>query len=224
MRVEFNGPERILLLSINKALKDSGRLVEDVLHDNHFDNVLLSITDEEVDGLREYIRNPVEVEMDDLEIIYEYYMKKFGETSIPPEAYITAIKIADDKKMEVVGIDIPSGIYEEIFVSRVELSDMIRLSLRKRRLLKRKWKYTDPETFSIDWDTYLNRGGYLKVEKERAKYMASQVVGKKKSSTLVVVEAERFNDLEQNLRNILQGYTLLENSEVKTAVSSSEPY
>ena len=67
MKAEFNGQDRVLLLGINKALKDSGRVVEQVLSTGNFDQILLSITEEEVNGLREYIKSPVEVEMDDVE-------------------------------------------------------------------------------------------------------------------------------------------------------------
>jgi hypothetical protein len=215
LRAEFIGQDRILLLSINKALKDSGKLVERVFSDGGFDIVLLSVTEEEIQGLREYIKNPIEVEMDDVEIIYEYFMRKFGDTSIPPEAYISAIEIADKKGISVVGIDIPSGMYEDIFVESVQISDMILLSLRRRRLLKRKWNFSSPESFSAEWDSYLNKGGYKKVEKERAKHMAVEIVNKKKGNTLVIVEEERFNDLIENLNSILQGYKLRESAEEK---------
>jgi hypothetical protein len=221
LRAEFDGQDRILLLGINKALKDSGKLVEQVLNTGGFDLILLSVTEEEVDGLRQYMKSPVEVEMDDVEIIYEYYMKNFGETSIPPEAYITAIRIADQNKLEINGIDIPSGVYEDIFVDNVQLSDMILLSLRRRRLLKRRWNFSDPEAFTSEWDSYLNKGGYLKVEKERAKHMAAEIIRKKKGNTVVFVESERFDDLVNDLSSTLQGYTLQQNVEETKVASSS---
>jgi hypothetical protein len=162
--------------------------------------------------------------MDDLEIIYEYFMEKFGETSIPPEAYITAIKEADKKVMDVIGIDIPSGVYEDIFVDNVQLSDLLLLSLRRRRLLKRRWNLSDPESFACEWDSYLNKGGYMKVEKERAKHMAAEIASKKKGNTLVIVETERFDDLVNDLSNALQGYRLQKSEEVKKAAWSRRPF
>ncbi len=218
MKAEFDGQSRILLLGINKALKDSGMLVEQVLTAGDFDSILLSVTEEEIQGLREYIKTPVEVEMDDVEIIYEYFMQKFGETSIPPEAYVSAIKIADQKGLEVRGIDIPSGIYEDIFVENVQLTDMILLSFRRRRLLRRRWNFSDPESFSSEWDSYLNKGGYMKIEKERAKHMAAEIAAKKKGNTIVIVESERFNDLLNDLNSTLQGYKVQKTVEEMTLV------
>ncbi|MCL4447091.1 MAG: hypothetical protein M1556_00900 [Candidatus Thermoplasmatota archaeon] len=222
MKAEFNGQDKILLLGINKALKDSGKLVEQVLNSGNFDIILLSVTDEEVQGLREYIKSPVEVEMDDVEIIYEYFMKQFGETSIPPEAYISAVKVADKNGSEIRGIDIPSGMYEDIFVVNVQLSDMILLSLRRRRLLKKRWNFSSPGAFTAQWDTYLNKGGYMKVEKERAKYMATEVANKKKGNTVVIVESERFRDLVNDLNSTLQGYRVQESGEEMTTASSGK--
>jgi hypothetical protein len=224
LKAEFNGQDRILLLGITKALKDSGRLVEQTLNSENFDIILLSITNEEVQGLREFMKHPIEMEMDDLEIIYEYHIQKFGETSIPPEAYISAVKVADQKGTEVIGIDIPSGNYEDLFVGNVQLSDMIFLSLRKRRLMRRRWKDSDPETFSLDWDSYLNKGGYRRLEKERASYMASEIVKRKKNNTIVIMEVERLKDVVYNLNNTLQGYRLQENVEETRGVSSSRPF
>jgi hypothetical protein len=220
LRADLEGTDRIVILGVNKALRESGRTVEEAFSSGHFDIILISITEEEVDGLRKYIENPVEVEMDDVEIIYEYFMKNFGDTSIPPEAYITAIKMADKNGVEVRGIDIPSGEYEDVFIDNVQLSDMLLLSLRRRRLLKKRWDLSDLDNFITQWDSYVNKGGYLKVEKERAKHMAAEIVNRKRGNTLVVVESERFNDLLESLSSTLQGYTLQENVGGKRAVSS----
>ncbi len=223
MRAEFNGQDRILLLGINKALKDSGEDVERLLAEENFDQIMLSVTSDEVDGLRQYVKSPVDVEMDDVEIIYEYFMQKFGETSIPPEAYIVAIRAADKMGKEVIGIDIPSGTYEDIFVEHVQLTDMILLSLRRRRLLKRHWNFSDPETFSWEWDSYINKGGYLKVEKERAKHMAIEIANRKKGNTLVLVEIERFKDLVSYLNSTLPEYRIRRSGEERKAASSGAP-
>ncbi|MEM0128481.1 MAG: hypothetical protein QXO03_05305 [Thermoplasmatales archaeon] len=206
MRAEFVGQERIVLLGIVKGLKDSGRAVSDIYSSERFDLLLLPITEDEVDGIRHHIREPVEVEMDDIEIIYEYYIKKFGDTSIPPEAYVTAVRLADRDGIEVAGIDIPSGAYEEIFVSNIQLNDLISLSFRKRRLMKKKWNLNDPVSFSLDWDKYINKGGYKNLEQERVKFICGEILKRKRGNTLVILEVERFQDIVGALKNALQGY------------------
>ncbi|MEM0129963.1 MAG: hypothetical protein QW100_04045 [Thermoplasmatales archaeon] len=210
MRAEFVGEDRIFLVGIVKGLKESGRVVSEVYSENKFDLLLLPITEGEVEGIRHHIREPVDVEMDDIEIIYEYYMKKFGETSIPPEAYVTAVRLADRDGVEISGIDIPTGSYEDVFVNNVQLNDLISLSFRKRRLMKRKWNMEDPISFSLDWDRYINRGGYKNVEKERVKFISQEIINKKRKNTLVILEVERFQEVVSALKNSLQGYKFQE--------------
>ncbi|MEM0073548.1 MAG: hypothetical protein QW078_01635 [Thermoplasmatales archaeon] len=213
MRAEFIGEDRIVLVGIVKGLKESGRVVSEVYSNDKFDLLLLPITENEVEGIRSHIRKPVDVEMDDIEIIYEYFMKKFGETAIPPEAYVTAVRLADRDGVEIYGIDIPTGSYEDVFVNNVQLNDLISLSFRKRRLMKRKWNMKDPISFSLDWDRYINRGGYRNVEKERVKFISQEIVKKKRKNTLVILEVERFQEVVSVLKNSLQGYKFQESEE-----------
>lgn len=223
MNAEFVGQDRIRIISIVKALKSFGDTVEEAIAEDNFDKILLSITDEEVDGLREFLKHPIEVEMDDVEIIYEYHMRGFGTTSIPPEAFIRAINMADRKNIELSGIDIPSGTYEDLFVKNVKLSDILFLGFKKKRLLKRRWNRKSPELFSVQWDRYISKGGYLKLEKARSEYMASAVSKEKGHNTLVIVEVERFSELVEGLSGLLQGYKLQENLEGTKVASLSGP-
>jgi len=213
LKAEFLGEEKVVLLGIVKGLKDSGKEVGLTYSTERFDLLLLPITEDEISGLRQFMREPSEVEMDDIEIMYEYYIGKFGDTSIPPEAYVTAVRLADRDGVEVAGIDIPSGVYEDIFVNNIQLQDLLSLSLRKRRLMKRKWNMNDPVSFSLEWDRYLNRGGYENLERERAKHMASEIIKRKRGKTLVILEVERFREIVELLKNSLQGYRFQESVE-----------
>ena len=220
MRAEFQGDGRIVVLGVAKALINSGSLVDETLRDEKFDLILLSITQEEVAGLKEFVKHPIEVEMDDIEIIYEYFMQRFGETSIPPAAYIKALDYADKSGTEVEGIDIPSGKYEDLFVEKVKLSDIIFLSLKKKRILKRKWTSTDAESFCVEWDDYVTRGGYRKVEDERATYMSSRIIEKQKKDTLAILEMEVFNQVVDLLNTQLQpGKSLQTGAEMRAVLS-----
>jgi hypothetical protein len=57
---------------------------------------------------------------------------------------------------------------------------------------------------------------------ERASYMASEIVKRKRNNTIVIMEVERLRDVVHNLNNILQGYRLQENFEERKGVSSGE--
>lgn len=208
MRARLEGPSLVDVIGIVKGLKSSGDLVDSMLRREKYDVIMLAITEDEVAGLRDFVKHPYEVEMDDIELIYEYLIRRFGETSIPPEAFVRAIKLGDSIGSSVIGIDIPSGKYEELFVANIPLTDLIWLSLQKKRLIRRKWDFTDPEQFSIQWDKIVNRKGYRKMEEERESYMAKEISEKKGASTLAIIEVERFSGVVFHLENLLQGYKL----------------
>ena len=74
---------------------------------------------------------------------------------------------------------------------------LIRHSLRKKRLYKKRFKASTPEEFSILWDKEITKiSGFKELENEREKYMAKKIkeniIGKK---ILVVVDYERMEGI-----------------------------
>ncbi|MGC8726746.1 MAG: hypothetical protein ACP5RG_01870 [Thermoplasmata archaeon] len=211
MKLKIEGQFTLEIVGIVKGLKNYGEIVEEEIKKGNFKQILISITDEEVEGLRDFLKHPYEIEMDDIEIIYEYHMRNFGETSIPPEAFIKAIEYADNNNLIIRGIDIPSGQYEDLFVENVSIFDIISLSLKKKRLIKRRWNLSDPESFSNDWDKYVNRRGYFKMEREREKYMAEAIVKNLNIDTIVIIDVERLKGVTAFLKTLLPEYKFQEN-------------
>jgi hypothetical protein len=211
LNIKIEGQFTLEIVGIVKGLKKYGEIVEEEIINGNFKQILVSITEEEVDGLRDFLKHPYEIEMDDIEIIYEYHMRNFGETSIPPEAFIKAIEYADNNNLIIRGIDIPTGQYEDLFVENVSIFDIISLSLKKKRLIRRRWNLSDPESFSNEWDKYVNRRGYLKMEREREKYMAEAIVKNLNIDTIVIMDVERLKGVTSLLKNLLQEYKFQEN-------------
>lgn len=211
MKLKIEGQFTLEIIGIVKGLKNYGEVVEEEIKKGNFKQILISITDEEVEGLRDFLKHPYEIEMDDIEIIYEYHMRNFGETSIPPEAFIKAIEYADHNNLIIKGIDIPSGQYEDLFVENVSIFDIISLSLKKKRLIKRRWNLSDPESFSNEWDKYVNRRGYFKMEREREKYMAEAIVKNLTIDTIVIIDVERLTGVTAFLKTLLPEYKFQQN-------------
>jgi len=211
LNIKIEGQFTLEIVGIVKGLKKYGEIVEEEIINGNFKQILVSITEEEVDGLRDFLKHPYEIEMDDIEIIYEYHMRNFGETSIPPEAFIKAIEYADNNNLIIRGIDIPTGKYEDLFVENVSIFDIISLSLKKKRLIRRRWNLSDPESFSNEWDKYVNRRGYLKMEREREKYMAEAIVKNLNIDTIVIMDIERLKGVTYLLKNLLPEYKFQEN-------------
>ncbi len=206
MKIKIYGDREITVLGIVKALKSYGDIVENEILNDNYECVLISVTDEEINGLRDFIKAPFEISLDDLEIMYENLMRNFGETSVPPEAYVRAVKLADEKNIPIKGIDIPDGIYEDLYLKFINVSDLIFLSLRKNRLFKRKWGVEDPEETSIEWDRAVTKGGYRKLENEREKYIAERISSENFQKILVILEVERIDGIMGYLKNQMPEY------------------
>lgn len=206
MKVKISGNRDIIILGIVKALKEYGNIVEEELKVGNFSEILISITEEEIDGIRNFLKAPFEISLDDLEIMYENLMKNFGETSIPPEAYVRAIKFGDENGIPVHGIDIPDGVYEDLYIKLINITDLISLSLRKNRLYKRKWKIDNPEDTSIEWDNAVSKGGFKKLETEREIYMAERIYSSNADKIIAIVEIERFNGIMNHLKSQMPEY------------------
>jgi hypothetical protein len=204
--ISISGQRDIKIVGIVKALKSYGDLVEKLIRDYNFIEILLSTTDEDINGIREFIKAPFEISLDDLEIMYEQLMKNFGETSVPPEAYVRAVKLADERGLKIRGIDIPEGDYEDLYVKFIDIKDLILLSLRKNRLMKKKWSIDNPEKTSLEWDKEVSKGGYRRLENEREKFMANQIALSQSERILVIIEIERLSGVINYLKNQMPEY------------------
>jgi len=204
--ISISGQRDIKIVGIVKALKSYGDLVEKLIRDYNFIEILLSTTNEDINGIREFIKAPFEISLDDLEIMYEQLMKNFGETSVPPEAYVRAVKLADERGLKIRGIDIPEGDYEDLYVKFIDIKDLILLSLRKNRLMKKKWSIDNPEKTSLEWDKEVSKGGYRRLENEREKFMANQIALSQSERILVIIEIERLSGVINYLKNQMPEY------------------
>jgi pheromone shutdown protein TraB len=204
--ISISGQRDIKIVGIVKALKSYGDLVEKLIKDYNFIEILLSTTNEDINGIREFIKAPFEISLDDLEIMYEQLMKNFGETSVPPEAYVRAVKLADERGLKIRGIDIPEGDYEDLYVKFIDIKDLILLSLRKNRLMKKKWSIDNPEKTSLEWDREVSKGGYRRLENEREKFMANQIALSQSERILVIIEIERLSGVINYLKNQMPEY------------------
>jgi len=204
--ISISGQRDIKIVGIVKALKSYGDLVEKLIRGYNFVEILLSTTNEDINGIREFIKAPFEISLDDLEIMYEQLMKNFGETSVPPEAYVRAVKLADERGLKIRGIDIPEGDYEDLYVKFIDIKDLILLSLRKNRLMKKKWSIDNPEKTSLEWDKEVSKGGYRRLENEREKFMANQIALSQSERILVIIEIERLSGVINYLKNQMPEY------------------
>ncbi len=198
------GGVEYLLLGVVKGLKSEYDAVLSALREFCPDTVCVGISPEEVEGLRRYLEKPFEYDVSDYEVIYARHLSRFGEVFLPPPAYVAAVRYAVDSDTKVEALDMDDEKYASAYVAAVSAWDLIRHSMRKRRLYRKKFRATTPEEVAILLDREIRRiRGYDLLEKTREKHMANHLLDVEGKRVAAVVEIERFEGVVRVVREKL---------------------
>ncbi len=183
----------VSVLPAIKGLVSDGHMVKDVINASNFDCVGLSVSEEEIEGLRNYdaLESP---EISPLEAAYGKLLQNFGEVMLPPPCFQRAVLICDDIDINLFPLDMDDESYTEAFCENVNVRDMFRESIITRRILKTKFDVSDKESFVLDWDRRVNGpSGFRRLESAREKHIATRIkeMAELYERPLAIVELER---------------------------------
>ncbi len=197
-----------LIMGVVKGLKPEYDAVLSALKEFSPDLACVGISPEEVEGLRCYLEEPFEYDVSDYEVIYAKHLSIFGEIFLPPPAYVAAVRYALENNIPVVPLDMDDEKYANAYVAAVSGWDLIRHSLRKRRLYRKKFRATTPEEMAILLDREIRKvRGYDMLEKTREKHMANHLLEVEGERVAAVVEVERFDGIVKVFREkIISGH------------------
>ena len=189
-------PNLIFYGTVKGLISEREKLAK-VIEETKPEIMAISISEEELEGLRQYVEKPYEIDLSDYETIYAMKLKEFGEVAIPPPSYLEAFARAQILEIPLIALDMDDEQYADIYTDKVSIFDLIKHSLRKKRLMKKKFKTTNPEDFAIAWDNEMTKiYGYNEIEKEREKYMVKKLKkasSKESKKMLVVMDIERMD-------------------------------
>lgn len=200
-RIPWKGSE-VFILPVIKGLKSETEKVERAFDTVQPDKVGISLSQEEVEGLRN-IPDDYEPMLTRYDEIYAEGLSRFGEVAAPPPCYVAALELADHAKIEIVPIDIDEKSYTELYCAAVSGSNLFRHSTRTWILKRRKFGAETAEDFVRAWDKAVNGlEGFRIIERERTKSMAEgiRVLAKDLKKVLAIIELERAEDVAQLLR------------------------
>jgi pheromone shutdown protein TraB len=161
------------------------------------DAVAVSLSKEQTEGLR-HLPDDFEPELSRYDEIYVRGLTRFGEVSAPPPCYVAALEIADSMDLPVFPVDIDETSYTELYCASVSGTTLFRHSTRTWMLGKRSFAAETPEEYVRKIDrAFNNMRGFRKVEQERARWMARELVRASDGveRLLAVVEFERADDV-----------------------------
>jgi len=193
--IELNG-SRIYVLPVIKGLISEGEKVRTTIMDARPDAVGMSISREELEGLRTY--QGEEIELSDLEEAYKAGLSEFGEVQLPPPCYLEALKACDELGIPLI----PLGMNEDLFTDRycelIGSLELMKESFFSHRIARKRFDLESADSFVLDYDRKVNGGrGISALNAEREEHMASVLrsLTEGHRCILAIIELERANSV-----------------------------
>jgi hypothetical protein len=190
------------ILSVIKGLKSETEKVQKAFEESKPDKVAISLSKEEVEGLRN-IPEDYEPELSRYEQIYAEGLGRFGEVAVPPPCYVATLELAEHEGIPLIPVDLDEQTYTDLYCAVVPGTSLFRHSTRTWLLKRRAFSDDGAEQFVIAWDKAVNNmEGFKLIENKRAEAMAKGIreACQRSQSVLAVIELERASDVLEILR------------------------
>lgn len=201
-QTEINGSQ-VYLMGIVKGLVTEAEKVEDNIESLQFDVAALPISKEELDGLKEFIEEDeeIDIEPNKVEKMYAERLSKFGEVTLPPPSYVFLLKYCEEEGKRIESLDMDEEHYTMAYCKHVTGTQWLRQAFREKSLSRKKIEAETPKEFAIRWDRVINKlKGYQDLENHREEVIAKNIKRiSKKGDIFCVVEVERMEGIVDNL-------------------------
>jgi len=194
----------IHVLPVIKGLISETQKVEDAFTTLHPDTVAVSLSREEVDGLRN-MPDDYEPELSRYEELYAKGLRRFGEVAAPPPCYVATVELADHEKIPLIPVDLDEEAYTILYCAAVPGTTLFRHSTRTWLLKMRNFNAATPEEFVKAWDRVVNKlEGFRTIEAKRTETIAKGILKASANSRalLAIVEAERAGEVFELLEEL----------------------
>ena len=201
-QTEINGSQ-VYLMGIVKGLVTEAEKVEDNIESLQFDVAALPISKEELDGLKEFIEEDeeIDIEPNKVEKMYAERLSKFGEVTLPPPSYVFLLKYCEEEGKRIESLDMDEEHYTMAYCKHVTGTQWLRQAFREKSLSRKKIEAETPKEFAIRWDRVINKlKGYQDLENHREEVIAKNIKRiSKKGDMFCVVEVERMEGIVDSL-------------------------
>lgn len=185
------------ILPVIKGLRSEVDIVRAAFEEVGPDKVALSISKEELEGLRN-MPDDFEPELSRYEEMYAKELGRFGEVAAPPPCYVAALELADHAGIPVVPVDLDEDSYSKLYCTAVGGTDLFRHSTRTWLLKRRNFRAETAEEFVVQWDRKVNNlEGFRTIESKRVDAIADGIRRAAEGSRglLAVIELERASEV-----------------------------
>ncbi len=197
--IELNG-SRIYVLPVIKGLVSEGEKVRNAISELRPQAVGISISKEELEGLRSY--QDEDIELSDQEEAYKAGLLEFGEVQLPPPCYMEAVKVTDELGIPLIPIDMNEELFSERYCELIGGLELMKESFLSHRVARKRFIMDSAEEFVLDYDRKVNGGrGISVLNSEREGHMSESLRGLAgiHERLLALVELERFDGLKKKM-------------------------
>ena len=198
------GNTKIRILSTVKGLVSESTFVANEIHSFEPDLVALGIGPEEVQGTRDWDGEPYD--MSGWDEIYGLSLRKIvGDKGVklPPPSFSTAIKVADSKKIDVIGIDMDEESFTGAYTKNISTWQLFKRGRLEKSMSKAGIEGQTPEEIALNMESSIRElSGFAKLESERVKAMADnlRMQSDSRDKILAIIEISNVSDLVEELK------------------------
>ena len=192
---------RIDILPIVRGLSSYGDAVTEAF--GRYDRYSVSLSQEEIIGVRNRKEIVDEYEPGELESVFAHRLREFGEVSLPAPAWCNVVDLCDESSKGIIALDMSDEQYTAIYCDTISPLEYVSEHRLAKKGMKRKFDMTTPETFSIEWDKYVNKKkGFRELSNIRERYIALRLseLSKDGGSLLAVIDCERTDNIAKLMR------------------------
>ncbi len=205
--------KKIYLLGVIKGLTVERKSVRKAFNKIKPDAIALYLSKNELLGLQSVATGKTKnVPLSRYEVVYArklaFYAEqdpdKYGKVMVPPPSLLESLKLGQKNKIPVVALDMDDKAYSSTFVDNISTFQLVRHSMRFKKISKKKFNVKTPAEFTYAWDAELTKlKGFKNLETAREKQMANRLVEliKKFNNILAIIELERLEGVFNQLKN-----------------------
>ncbi|MFA5451989.1 MAG: hypothetical protein WC248_00230 [Candidatus Methanomethylophilaceae archaeon] len=182
----------VSILPIIKGLISESEKVKEALKKD-YEAIAVALGIEEIEVLRRRKEIIGENETSDLDSVYGFLLKDYGNIDMPVPAYTELIDTCSERNISVIPLDMDDETYTKIYCDTVTPWELYKEKRIMKKAMKTKFGET-PEEFVKKWDSIVNEiKGYKKMSLIREEYIANQIkdTAKYRKNLLVIIEYER---------------------------------
>ena len=186
------------IIPIIKGLISEKDKVISALSSKDYDSAGISWGIEEIEAVRRRAEITGENETNDIDVVYLYKLKTFGEVDMPDPAFTYLIDEFSKNGKAVIPLDMSDDEFAKAYCDNVSTFDFLKENKIVKKAMKREFDMTSPETFVTEWDSLINEiKGYRKMNIVKEEFIAEQIrdVAKYRKNALVLVDYERFDGI-----------------------------